>query len=121
MRLGVGRRGGGDDDGLGGVHGGLDGRRGRGAHLGRDVGGTGRVGIGDDDAVDAGRGRQQPAVETPDPPRSEQCDLHRPSSFASRASPPSRRSAAARTRRPIAALSDGGPQQLSCSTISQPS
>ena len=50
-------------------------------------------------------------MEAPDPARSEQCDLHRSSSFALRAPPPSRRNAAARTRRPIAALSDGGPQR----------
>ena len=33
---------------------------------------------------------------------------------------PTVRSATARTRRPIAAASAGGPQLLSCSTISQP-
>ena len=86
-------------------------RRGRGAHLGRDLGGAGRVGIGDDDAVDAGRGRQQPAVETPDPPRAEQCDPHRPVLPIALCPNRARRRAAASTRRPIAALSDGGPQR----------
>ena len=92
----------------------------RGAHLGRDIGGTRRVGIGDDDAVDAGRGRQQPAVEPPDPARPEQCDLHRPSSFRCRGAtaaepsqrggqdpPPDRR--ALRRRPPRAVLLDHQP------------
>ena len=74
----------------------------------------------DDEPLDAGCRGQQSGMEPPDPTRAEKGDPHREPAPTARADP-ARRRAAVRTRRPIAALSDGGPQQLSCSTISQPS
>jgi len=65
---------------------------------------------------------EQSRVQPPDPAGTEERDPHdrAPLAMAPRLAP-ARRRALARTRRPIAALSDGGPQQLSCSIISQPS
>jgi hypothetical protein len=65
---------------------------------------------------------QESRVQASDPAGSKECDLH----ATLRMSPPrtgllDRRNEAARTRRPIAAASDGGPMLASCSTISQPS
>ena len=71
-------------------------------------------------ALHARRRGQQPGMEPPDPARAQEGDPHREPAAVVRAGP-ALRSAAARTRRPMAALSDGGPQQLSCSTMSQPS
>ena len=76
--VGVRGRGRRDDDGLGGVQGGLDRRRGRGAHLRRHGGGAGRVDIGDDHAIDTRRGNQEPAMKAADATGPQQCDLHRP-------------------------------------------
>jgi hypothetical protein len=92
----------------------------------------GRVGcpvrqrIGDDEVVDPGRRREDPGVEPADPAGADEGDPHADARGPGAVAPGSdgpeiRRSAAASTRRPIAALSAGGSQPLSCSTMSQPS
>ena len=71
---------------------------------------------------------EEAGVEPADAPGAEERDPHRvapsgePGARGEPVGPavPSRRSADASTRRPIAALSDGGAQVVSCSTISQP-
>ena len=118
LGVGFGRRR--DDDAIGLVEGRVDGRGGgrsdRGGDLHRPVG----IGVRDDQLVDLGRLREEPCVHPPDPSGSEQRDPHRGDPDG-RSPGPWRRRADASTRRPIAALSDGGPQVVSCSTISQPS
>ena len=117
-QLGMGRGRGGDDDRVGGGEGLVD-RGGRVCtNLRRDLGGSRRVGIGDDQAVDAGCRAEEPGVEPADATGADQGDLH--TGAPSAASRPTVRRAWASTRRPIAAASEGGPQLLSCSTISQP-
>ena len=73
-----------------------------------------RIGVGDHDLVDAGGVSQEPGVEATDPTGAEERDSHAAPAV------PTRRRDDASTRRPIAALSDGGAQVVSCSTISHP-
>ena len=107
-RVGAGRRR--DDHGVGPLDGGLRGLGERPADLAGD--GPGRVthGIGDEQLVDARGGAEDPGVHPADPTGPDEGDLH-----------PRLPIAWARTARPIAALSEGGRQVVSCSTISQPS
>ena len=94
----------------------------------RDLGRAIRVDVGDHELVDAGGVAQESGVEPTDPTGAEERDPHRvapsgePGARGEPVGPavPSRRSTDASTRRPIAALSDGGAQVVSCSTISQP-
>ncbi len=126
----------GDDDRVGHVERGLQAGDGPGIDLRRRFRGSLRHRIGDDQLVEPRGRRQETGVQPTDPAGTEQGDPHRgaPSAmvvaevaaaegagvaFVAPA-PASRRRAAARTRRLIAALSAGGGQPLSCSTISQP-
>ena len=117
--LRVRRRRGCDDHGASAVQGRVDGRRRLDPTVCCNVEGAVRIDVADDDAVDAGRRLQQAGMEPPDPAGTEQGDPHGVPAPAWSA--PSRRSDAASTRRPIAALSEGGPRPRSCSTMSQPS
>ena len=110
----MGARGRRDDDRFRGVESGVHRRCDGRADFVRDLGGTGGVDVGDQERVDAGGGAEEAGVEPADAPGTEERDPH--------AEPPvpSRRNVDASTRRPMAALSDGGAQVVSCSTISQP-
>ena len=72
----MGARGGGDDDRLRPIERGLDRRRGRRADLGRDLGRSGRVRVGDEHTIDPGCLAQQAGVQPPDPAGAEQRDPH---------------------------------------------
>src|SRR6187431_2280114 len=121
-QLGMGGRGGGDHDRVSAVEGRVDRRSGLDPRLTCDLRGSCRVDVAEHDRVDAIGVAQEARVQASDPAGSKECDLH----ATLRMSPPrtgllDRRNEAARTRRPIAAASDGGPMLASCSTISQPS